>query len=89
MATALLEKETLDLVDINELLGERPWPLPESLREYMKEIKERRVREAKEKEEALLKAATEEVKETEKAVEEEEDDEEENLGEEKKKDEKV
>jgi hypothetical protein len=37
-----LKKETLDLVDIIECLGDRPFPLPDSLKDYLDEIKKRK-----------------------------------------------
>ena len=41
MAELLLKKETVNLVDIVGVLGERPFPLKESLREYLTELRER------------------------------------------------
>jgi hypothetical protein len=51
LATELLEKETLDLLDIVRILGERPFPMTESIKDYMKEI-EIRKKDKLEKEEA-------------------------------------
>jgi len=39
MAVKLLENETLDLIDIIEILGERKYPLSDSISEYLNEIK--------------------------------------------------
>lgn len=41
MAERLLEKETISLPDIVEILGPRPYPLKASLLEYLEELKER------------------------------------------------
>ena len=63
LAEALLEKETLDVIDLIEILGHRPYPLAESLSEYLKEIENRKVEDKKRKEaEALLKKEQEEQK---------------------------
>jgi AFG3 family protein len=51
LAKELLEKETLDLLDIVSILGERPFPMTESIKDYMKEI-EIRKKDRLEKEEA-------------------------------------
>ncbi len=42
LATELLEKETLDLLDIVRILGERPFPMTESIKDYMREIEIRK-----------------------------------------------
>lgn len=42
MAEELLAKETVSLVDIVRILGSRPYPLKESLKEYLKEMLERK-----------------------------------------------
>jgi len=56
MAVRLLELETLDLLDIMDVLGERQFPLPESITDYLDEIKKRRKQEEdKKKEEQSLK----------------------------------
>lgn len=39
LAKRLLEKETLALPDIVEILGPRPYPMKQSLLEYMEELK--------------------------------------------------
>ena len=41
LAERLLEKETISLPDIVEILGPRPFPLKTSLLEYLEELKER------------------------------------------------
>lgn len=41
MAERLLEKETLSLPDIVEVLGPRPFDMKDSLKEYLTELKER------------------------------------------------
>lgn len=67
MAQELLKKETLDLLDIIACIGDRPFPLPDSIREYLDEIKNRR--EQKEKE---MQAAKEKKEKEEKDKEEKE-----------------
>lgn len=37
----LLEKETIALPDIVDTLGQRPFPLKDSLKEYLQELRER------------------------------------------------
>jgi len=34
-AAALIEKETLDIAEITKILGERPYPLPQSVRDII------------------------------------------------------
>lgn len=41
LAERLLENETLNLTDIVEIMGERPFPMKESVTEYLHELKER------------------------------------------------
>ena len=67
LAKRLLEKEVVALPDLLEILGERPWPLKENVKEYLQEIKER----AKEEQEAAAKAQDEKL-EKQKAEEEKE-----------------
>jgi hypothetical protein len=56
MAIKLLEQETLDLIDIIGVLGERQFPLPPSITDYLEEIKKRKeLEEAKRKEQESLK----------------------------------
>lgn len=38
MAEELLAKETINLTDIVRILGDRPYPLKSSLKEYMEEL---------------------------------------------------
>ena len=45
IAEELLKKETIDLLDIIENIGDRPFPLPSSMQSYLKETKERKERE--------------------------------------------
>jgi hypothetical protein len=42
LAKELLLKETLDLLDIVRILGERPFPLSESMKDYYKEIENKK-----------------------------------------------
>ena len=41
MAEELLAKESITLPDILRVLGDRPYPLKENVREYLEELKER------------------------------------------------
>ena len=41
MAERLLKNETLSLPDIVEIMGERPFPMKESVAEYLSELKAR------------------------------------------------
>ena len=52
----LLEKETVNLPQIIEVLGERPFEMKESIKEYLSEIKQR---EQEQKEVEAAEAATE------------------------------
>lgn len=52
MAERLLEKETIALPDIVDVLGQRPFPQKPSLMEYLEELKERDLEDEKMKEEA-------------------------------------
>jgi len=59
LAERLLEKETISLPDIVEILGPRPFPLKATLLEYLEELKERineDEKEAAKKAEELLNA---------------------------------
>lgn len=49
LGTTLLEKETLALPDIVDILGQRPYPLKESLQEYLQELRERTKEEEEQK----------------------------------------
>ncbi|CDW88581.1 afg3-like protein 2 [Stylonychia lemnae] len=44
LAEELLAKETITLPDILRILGDRPYPLKETVREYLEELKERKVK---------------------------------------------
>lgn len=41
LAEELLAKESITLPDILRVLGDRPYPLKENVREYLEELKER------------------------------------------------
>ena len=45
LAEELLAKESIGLPDIIRILGDRPFPMKESLREYLTELMERKVKE--------------------------------------------
>lgn len=47
VAEKLLDKETIDILDIIELIGARPHKIPESISAYIEETKARRIREEK------------------------------------------
>ena len=51
MALKLLDKETLDLLDIIEVLGNRKYPLPDSINDYLNEIKKRNEKEEEKRKE--------------------------------------
>ena len=42
LAERLLEKETISLPDIVDILGPRPYPIKESVIEYLQELRERK-----------------------------------------------
>lgn len=42
LAEKLLEKETISLPDIVDILGPRPWPVKESVLEYLQELRDRK-----------------------------------------------
>ena len=52
LAERLLEKESVNLTDIVDCLGERPFPLKENIREYLDEMRERQTHEAEKEAEA-------------------------------------
>ncbi len=56
LAKEVLEKETVDLIDILRILGDRPFPLTDSMKDYLREIeiRKKKVEESlkKEKEDA-------------------------------------
>jgi AFG3 family protein len=41
LAEKLIEKESINLPDILKVLGDRPFPMKESVREYLQELTER------------------------------------------------
>ena len=43
LADELLEKESINLPQIMKILGDRPFPLKESIREYLEELEKRQV----------------------------------------------
>ena len=43
MALKLLDKETLDLMDIIDVLGDRKFPFPKSINDYLEEIRKRKM----------------------------------------------
>jgi hypothetical protein len=55
LAEELLEKESITLPDLLRVLGDRPYPLKETVREYLEELKER---DLKKEEEAAAAANT-------------------------------
>lgn len=57
MAKELLDKESINLPEIMKILGDRPYPLKESIREYLEELEKRRKEEAENKEIEDAKAA--------------------------------
>ena len=56
LAERLLDKETIALPDIVEVLGPRPYPQKKELLDYLEELKERKVEEEKEAAAAAAKA---------------------------------
>ncbi len=58
----LLEKDTLDLVDVIECLGDRPYPMEEFMKEYLEQIGERKKQEEAEKKKAEEKKLEESLK---------------------------
>lgn len=50
LSNTLLEKESLDIIQIIDVLGERPHPLPESVQKYIIEIKNKEAEKAAKKE---------------------------------------
>lgn len=69
LGDALLEKETVNLPDIIEVLGTRPFGMNEVMEEYLSELK---ARDLKDKEEAIKKE-DEEKEEVDAAVEDKEE----------------
>ena len=61
LAELLLEKESINLPEIMKVLGDRPYPLKESIREYLEELERRKAEEAiNEEMDAAQQAMTEE-----------------------------
>lgn len=58
LAEKLLEKESINLPEIMKVLGERPYPLKESIREYLEELEQRKEVENAEAEVEAAEAAT-------------------------------
>jgi hypothetical protein len=56
LAEKLLEKETVNLTDLVDVLGDRPYGINDSMKEYLKEMRTRDEieKQEKEKEEAEL-----------------------------------
>jgi len=55
LANRLMEKETVNLPDIIEILGQRPFGMNETMTKYLSEMQERQAKEAaEEKEEEKL-----------------------------------
>jgi hypothetical protein len=48
LGETLIQKETLALPDIVDVLGQRPYPLKETLLEYLQELRDRSTEEAAE-----------------------------------------
>ena len=42
LAETLLEKESINLPEIMKVLGDRPYPLKESIKEYLEELEKRK-----------------------------------------------
>ncbi len=59
MAEELLAKESIGLPDIIKILGERPFPMKETVKEYLKEMMERKDKEDAEDAEKQHDTATE------------------------------
>ena len=62
LAERLLEKETIALPDIVEVLGPRPYPQKKELMDYLEELKERRIEEEEKAAQAAMDAESEEKK---------------------------
>jgi len=61
LAEELLAKESIGLPDIIKILGDRPFPMKENVKEYLQEMMERQEKEETEKEQTA--ASTEDKKE--------------------------
>ena len=53
----LLDKESINLPQIMKILGDRPYPLKESIKEYLEELEKRKEEEEKKAEDAEIDAA--------------------------------
>jgi len=47
LAELLLKKESINLPDIVDTLGDRPFPMKETMRQYLEELRERDQKEAR------------------------------------------
>jgi hypothetical protein len=56
LAEELLAKETIGLPDIVRILGDRPYPLKESVKEYLIEMQDRQAKEEEQKKEEVAAA---------------------------------
>ena len=66
LAESLLEKESINLPEIIKVLGDRPFPMKETLRDYLEELNKRKVDEDLEEEiDAAKQAMDESTKEEE------------------------
>lgn len=54
LAEELIKKESITLPDLVRILGDRPYPLKETVKEYLEELRDRNT---KDEEEAAKKAA--------------------------------
>jgi len=61
LAEKLIEKESINLVDIVDTLGERPFPMKESLKEYLTELRGRKAKEEEEKDNEKTEATKDDV----------------------------
>lgn len=64
MGDSLLQKETLALPEIVEILGPRPYPFKASIQEYLQELRERSKEEEKINQEEELSDAEKEADES-------------------------
>lgn len=62
IAEDLLDKETIDILDVIELIGERPFKMPKSMESYINATRERRQNKEKEDAEAEIEIKPEENK---------------------------
>ena len=69
LGEALLNKETLNLQDIIDVLGDRPYGMNETMQEYLEELNQRKNKEEEEKNEEGEEKKEEEKKEEEKKEE--------------------